>query len=47
MSGDIDNPELREYESSRGVALLAKPFDIETVADTVRRIAALRNATSP
>ena len=34
MSGDVLNPELREFAGARGVHLLAKPFDLATV-DTV------------
>src|SRR5436305_1806395 len=32
MSGDVLNPELRDFAAARGVQLLAKPFDIATVA---------------
>jgi PAS domain S-box-containing protein len=35
MSGDVLNPELREFATSRGIMLLAKPFDIATVGRTV------------
>jgi len=39
MSGDVLNPELREFALRHDVALLAKPFDVDTVnrlvADTV------------
>jgi CheY-like chemotaxis protein len=35
MSGDIQNPTLRDLAAARGVVLLAKPFDMETVARTV------------
>jgi hypothetical protein len=35
MSGDVLNPELREFATSRGILLLAKPFDIATVGRTV------------
>ena len=31
MSGDVLNPELREFASTHHVALLAKPFDVDTV----------------
>jgi CheY-like chemotaxis protein len=31
MSGDVLNPELREFAAARGVHLLAKPFDLSTV----------------
>ena len=35
MSGDIQNPTLQDIAAARGVVLLAKPFDMETVARTV------------
>jgi PAS domain S-box-containing protein len=35
MSGDVLNPELRQFATSRGILLLAKPFDIATVGRTV------------
>ena len=35
MSGDVLNPELREFATARGILLLAKPFDIATVGRTV------------
>ena len=38
MSGDVLNPELSEFAVARGVTLLAKPFDIESVDRTVARI---------
>ena len=38
MSGDVLNPELRQFAESRGVQLLAKPFDIATVAALVGRL---------
>ena len=31
MSGDVFNPELREFVEGRGIGLLAKPFDRDTV----------------
>ena len=31
MSGDVLNPQLREFVQSRGIGLLAKPFDLDTV----------------
>jgi CheY-like chemotaxis protein len=40
MSGDVLNPELHDFAVARGIVLLAKPFDIETVARTVARIIA-------
>jgi hypothetical protein len=38
MSGDVLNPELSDFAASRGITLLAKPFDIESVDRTVTRI---------
>jgi two-component system NtrC family sensor kinase len=38
MSGDVLNPELREFALARGLMLLAKPFDIDTVGRTVAQI---------
>ena len=38
MSGDILNPELRQFAEDRGVRLLAKPFDIATVDAIVRTL---------
>jgi len=35
MSGDVLNPELRDFAKSRGILLLGKPFDIATVGRTV------------
>jgi CheY-like chemotaxis protein len=35
MSGDVFNPELREFVEGRGIGLLAKPFDRETVRSTI------------
>jgi CheY-like chemotaxis protein len=40
MSGDVLNPALREFAETRGLALLAKPFDVETVGRTVRAVIA-------
>ena len=37
MSGDVLNPELRAVADARGIPLLAKPFDIESVERTVAR----------
>jgi two-component system NtrC family sensor kinase len=42
MSGDVLNPELHDFAVARGIVLLAKPFDIETVARTVKEIVALK-----
>ena len=38
MSGDVLNPELSDFAISRGISLLAKPFDIESVDRTVLRL---------
>lgn len=38
MSGDVLNPELREFALARGIILLAKPFDIDSVGRTVAQI---------
>ncbi len=38
MSGDVLNPELSDFAVARGITLLAKPFDIESVDRTVARI---------
>jgi hypothetical protein len=35
MSGDIGNPELTSFADRHGLALLAKPFDLQAVARTV------------
>jgi CheY-like chemotaxis protein len=40
MSGDISNADLRAAADERGIGLLAKPFDAETVARTVEEILA-------
>ena len=40
MSGDVLNHDLRDFATARGVYLLAKPFDIATVGDTVRALLA-------
>ena len=36
MSGDVLNPVLLEFAESRGIRLLAKPFDLDTVIQAVR-----------
>jgi CheY-like chemotaxis protein len=36
MSGDVLNPELREFAEAHGIGLLAKPFDLDSVERTVR-----------
>jgi CheY-like chemotaxis protein len=38
MTGDASNPELRAVADARGIVLLAKPFDIESVERTVAAI---------
>jgi CheY-like chemotaxis protein len=38
MSGDILNAELRDFAIARGILVLAKPFDIESVSRTVAEI---------
>jgi CheY-like chemotaxis protein len=40
MSGDVMNPDLREFADREGVLLLAKPFDIASVAKTVETLLA-------
>jgi CheY-like chemotaxis protein len=40
MSGDVLNPELHEFAVARGLVLLAKPFDMESVARTVDQLVA-------
>ena len=41
MSGDVLNPELRDFAQARRVHLLAKPFDIATVAAIVADLLAI------
>ena len=36
MSGDVLNPELRDFAEAHGIGLLAKPFDLDSVERTVR-----------
>ncbi len=38
MSGDVLNPVLLEFAESRGIRLLAKPFDLDTVVQAVRDV---------
>ncbi|TMD29645.1 MAG: PAS domain S-box protein [Chloroflexi bacterium] len=40
MSGDVLNPELQAFAGERGVFLLAKPFDVDTVNRTIRDVLA-------
>ena len=35
MSGDVLNPELRSFATEHGIALLAKPFDLDAISRTV------------
>jgi CheY-like chemotaxis protein len=41
MTGDVTNPELQAVAEERGIPLLAKPFDIESVERTVAGILAI------
>jgi len=38
MSGDVLNAELASFAAANGASLLAKPFDLETVQQTVRAV---------
>ena len=38
MSGDVFNPELRAFVEARGIGLLAKPFDRDTVRRTIESV---------
>ncbi|MFL5778099.1 MAG: PAS domain S-box protein [Chloroflexota bacterium] len=38
MSGDVLNPSLRDFARDHGVALLAKPFDLDTIGRTLRTV---------
>jgi hypothetical protein len=38
MSGDVLNPQLREFVEEHGVGLLPKPFDLDTVQRTLDAI---------
>ena len=40
MSGDVLNPELRDFATEHGIQLLAKPFDIATVGAMISRLLA-------
>ncbi len=40
MSGDVLNPELRDFAEAHGIGLLAKPFDLDSVGRTVRELVA-------
>jgi PAS domain S-box-containing protein len=47
MSGDVLNPDLRGFAMQRGIGLLAKPFDIETVVRAVKDILAEADPDGP
>jgi CheY-like chemotaxis protein len=38
MTGDVTNPEIRSVAAARGISLLAKPFDIQSVERIVAAI---------
>jgi PAS domain S-box-containing protein len=38
MSGDVLNEQLQAFVREHGIGLLAKPFDLETVERTIRRV---------
>jgi signal transduction histidine kinase/ActR/RegA family two-component response regulator len=40
MSGDVQNPQLVEFAARRGIRLLPKPFDLDTVGRTLRDVLA-------
>jgi CheY-like chemotaxis protein len=42
MSGDVLNPDLAAFAAANGVSILAKPFDLDTVQQSVRAIVAGR-----
>ena len=44
MSGDVLNPELHDFAVTRGVQLLAKPFDIAAVASVVAALLTVEDA---
>jgi hypothetical protein len=44
MSGDVLNPELRDFAEARGVHLMAKPFDIADVSSMVHALMAVEPA---
>ena len=46
MSGDVLNPELERFAADRGIGLLAKPFDMETLERTIRELASSTARTS-
>jgi len=42
MSGDVLNPQLVDFATQRGIRLLPKPFDLDTVGRTLRDVLATR-----
>ena len=44
MSGDVLNPELHDFAVTRGVQLVAKPFDIAAVASVVAALLTVEDA---
>ncbi len=40
MSGDVQNPQLVEFATQRGIRLVSKPFDLDTVRRTLRDVLA-------
>jgi two-component system, NtrC family, sensor kinase len=38
MSGDVLNPELRSFAAEHGIGLLAKPFDLDSIARVVHEL---------
>ena len=47
MSGDVLNPDLRGFATQRGIGLLGKPFDIDTVVNAVKEILAQAGPVGP
>ncbi len=45
MSGDVLNPQLRDFVQAHGVGLLAKPFDLTTVQRTLDSVLAGEGST--
>jgi hypothetical protein len=45
MSGDVLNPELREFAKAREILLLGKPFDLASVGRTVAALLEAEPAT--
>ena len=46
MSGDVLNPDLRDFAAQRGIRLLAKPFDISAAIEIVKETLAAASAAS-